>query len=70
MIAVLERMVYGIRRIVSEIMMISAVPERTISPELKLERSAIPRTEPGMMYGNMVRVSRRLVSIDGLRTVR
>ena len=51
-------------------MMIKAVPDKTRIPELKPDSSAIPKTEPGIIYGNMVNVSRMFVSKEGLRAVR
>ncbi len=51
-------------------MIMRAVPDKTRTPELKPDSSAIPNTEPGIMYGNMVSVSRMFVSRDGFRAVR
>ena len=54
---------------VKEMIMIRAVPLRTSRPELKPESRAIPKTEPGIIYGNMVSVSRIPVRSEGFRTV-
>ena len=51
-------------------MIIRAVPDKTNTPELKPDSNAIPNTEPGIIYGNMVSVSRIFVSKEGLRAVR
>ena len=40
--------------------MISAVPVRIIGDLLNAKTKAIPRTEPGMMKGNIVMTSRML----------
>jgi len=61
-IAELERSVYAIRRITREIIIIAAVPESTTAPLLKASKSVIPKTEPGIMYGNIAAVSMRFVS--------
>ena len=37
--------------------MMSAVPESSIGSSLKASSSVIPRTDPGMIYGNIVKVS-------------
>ena len=50
--------------------MISAVPVRIIGDLLKAKTKAIPRTEPGMMKGNIVMTSRMLFSVFLFRTER
>ena len=49
MMAVLERMVYGIRRMDREMTMMTAVPLSSRGLLLKAYRKEIPRTEPGIM---------------------
>ena len=51
-------------------MMMSAVPESRIGSSLNASSSVIPRTEPGMMYGNIVSVSIMSVSMLLRRVVR
>ena len=62
MIAVLERIVYGIRRIAREIIMISAVPLKISGCLLKAYRNEIPKTDQGIIYGNIVTVSNTSVT--------
>ena len=68
--AELERSVYGSRRMISEMMMMAAVPESRSGSSLNAKSSVMPRTEPGMMYGNIESVSMISVSQLFLRVVR
>ena len=54
----------------SEMMIMRAVPLRRKGFVLNAYKNEIPSTEPGMMYGNMVTVSRILVKNDFFRTVK
>ena len=53
-----------------EIIMIRAVPLKTIGGLLKANRKEIPSTDPGIMKGNMVTVSRMLLRRFFFRTLR
>ena len=70
MMAVLDRIVYGMRRMESDITMMSTVPPSINGGPLKAYRNEMPSTEPGMMYGNMVSTSSTEVSALRLRTLR
>ena len=48
--------------------MIAAVPTRTIGLRLKATMRPMPRTLPGMTYGNMISVSITLAALPFLRT--
>ena len=49
MMAVLERIVYGMRRTASDMMMMTAVPVSASGGLAKAYRKQMPSTEPGMM---------------------
>ena len=51
-------------------MMIIAVPDKSMGSSLKARSRVIPNTDPGMIYGNMVSVSMISVSQLFLRVVR
>ena len=53
-----------------EMMMMTAVPLSSRGLLLKAYRKEMPSTDPGMMYGNMVTVSRMPVRKDFFLTVR
>jgi len=50
--------------------MINAVPLRSSGGLLNANKKEIPSTEPGIIKGNMVMVSRALLRVLFLRTVR
>ena len=68
--AALERTVYGMRRTLNAMIMMSIVPLMRIGGLLKAKRKAMPSTEPGMMNGNIVTVSSALLTAFRLRTLR
>src|SRR5690554_1415783 len=65
-----ERIVYGIRRMISARTMIVAVPVSMSGRLLKLRTRAIPTTEPGIMYGTIESVSMILLAKLTLLTTR
>ena len=68
--AALDRTVYGIRRTLNAMIMMSIVPLMTIGGLLNAKRKAMPSTEPGMIKGNIVIVSSALLTAFLLRMLR